>query len=190
MISNRGFFKINASHPNSPLLLTLSLTQTSLTLSLTLSLSHKTSERLSHSPFPLSLTLFSHSVSTISHLSSHSSQRGVQSFDKVSTITHKALSSFSLHHLSKLKKKRWVALCKVCFTVWLPRNSGKNQRNFGFNSFFFLFWFLYWISNRTVKKDRNFIVFWDWICLWVWFFFFFFFMVLFCALFCSWVDIR
>ena len=67
------------------------------------------------------------------------------------------------------------AKCKVCFTVCMLRNSGKNGRIFCESFFFFFFWFLFWISNRTVKKDWNFIVFWVrivflglfifWVCL-------------------------
>ena len=69
------------------------------------------------------------------------------------------------------------AKCKVCFTVCMLRNSGKNGRIFCESFFFcfFFFWFLFWISNRTVKKDWSFIVFWVqimflglfifWVCL-------------------------
>ena len=79
----------------------------------------------------------------------------------------KSSISFTLRDLSKQKtKKSWVALCKVCFIVWLPRNRGNHLVSILFFSFFFKFWFLYWISYRIVKKDRSFIVFWDWIGMW------------------------
>ena len=45
----------------------------------------------------------------------------------------------------KRKRKKVESLyakCKVCFIVWLLRNSGKNQRNFGF-SFFIYFLLLF-----------------------------------------------
>ena len=134
-ISNRGFFKINVSHCNSLLSLTLFLTQTSLTLSL----SRRTFKRLSH--WPSSLTQSPLSVSTISHssLSPKVSTFITESHSEV----YKALIKSPLSLLElwvpsvyavSLKKK--VSRFKVCFTVWLPRNHGKNQRNFGFNSFF------------------------------------------------------
>ena len=80
----------------------------------------------------------------------------------------KSSTSFTLRDLSKQKtKKSWVALCKVCFIVWLPRNMGNHLVSILFFFFFFFkFWFLYWISYRIVKKDRSFIVFWDWIGMW------------------------
>ena len=72
-----------------------------------------------------------------------------------------------LRDLSKQKtKKRWVALCKVCFIVWLSRNRGNHLVSIFYFLYFFIFWFLYWISYRIVKIDRNFIVFWDWIGMW------------------------
>ena len=98
------------------------------------------------------------SISTISHSSPSPKdlikpQRGVQRLYQTHKLNHKALSSFRLRGLSKLKKKRrWVALCKLCFTVWLPRNSGKNQRNFGFNSFFFFFGFCIEFLIELLKK--------------------------------------
>ena len=103
---------------HSPLSITLSLTQSrqshALTLTLNLSLSH---------------SLFSHSISTISHSSPSPKdlikpQQGVQSFKFLQ-------STRSL----KTIKKKGESLCTK-FTVWLPRNSGKNQRNFGFTKFF------------------------------------------------------
>ena len=51
----------------------------------------------------------------------------------------------SMQSLKKQKKKRWVTLCKVCFTIWLPRNKGKNHKNFGF-FFFFFFKFGFYIE--------------------------------------------
>ena len=67
---------------------------------------------------------------------------------------------------NKKQKKRWVALCKVCFTIWLSRNRGNHLVSIFYFLYFFIFWFLYWISYRIVKIDRNFIVFWDWIGMW------------------------
>ena len=155
-------------------------------LSLTLSPSHW-SKSLTLFTLTLSLTFFSHS------LLSHS-----QSPLSVSTISQsspspkdlikpqQALSSFSLCGLSKLKKKRWVALYQVHCLV-AEKHAWKIKETLVSRSSF-LFWFLYWISNKTVKKDRSFIVFWDWIGLWVWFYFLFFW-VLFCALFYLWVEL-
>ena len=42
---------------------------------------------------------------------------------------------------------------------------------------FFLFWFMYWISNKTIKKDQSFIFFLslNWFVGLIFFFFFFFF---------------
>ena len=58
----------------------------------------------------------------------------------------------STRSLKTKKKRRWVALCKLCFTVWLPRNGGKNQRNFGFNSFFFFLGFCIEFLIELLKK--------------------------------------
>ena len=140
------------------------------TLSVTLSTLTQTP---CHPLYSLTHPLHSHSISTLT-LHYFTFISFAKRTEIVSNAHHRALISFSLRNLWKKKKKgeSLYAKCKVCFTIWLLRNNGKNQRNFGFNSFFFffffLFWFLFWISNRIVKKDRNFIVFWDWIGLWNW----------------------
>ena len=52
-----------------------------------------------------------------------------------------------MYAVSEKRKRKKVeslyAKCKVCFFVWLLRNSGKNQRNFGFSFFFFFFFFFF-----------------------------------------------
>ena len=140
---------------HSPLSITLSLTQSrqshALTLTLNLSLSH---------------SLFSHSISTISHSSPSPKdlikpQQGVQSFKFLQ----------STRSLKTIKKK--VSRFVQSSLFGCRETVGKIKETLVSPSFF-LFWFIYWISNRTVKKDRNYIVFWDWIGLWVWIFFFFF----------------
>ena len=125
---------------HSPLSLTLSLTQSRhshafthpLTLTLNLSLSHSlTLSTLTHSPSSLthfSLTQSPFSVCTISHSSPSPKdlikpQQGVQSFEFLQSTR------------SLKTKKKGESLCTK-FTIWLPRNSGKNQRNFGFTKFF------------------------------------------------------
>ena len=123
--------------------------------------SHSPSHSLTHRPTitPLSVTLstltqtschplyslthpfHSHSFSTILHSSAlpkdliHSEvyrdciKRSSQSFEFLQ----------SMRSLGKKKKgESLYAKCKdSIFTVWLLRNNGKNQRNFGFNSFSF-----------------------------------------------------
>ena len=138
----------------SPLSLTLSLSQPywprpwpTLSHPLTLSLTDPLS-CLSQSPSPPShrhpVTLSTLTQSPVASLSLH--YFTFISFAKrteiISNAHHKALSTFSLRGLWKKKRKKGESLyakCKVCFTIWLLRNSGKNQRNFGFSLFFFFF---------------------------------------------------
>ena len=57
---------------------------------------------------------------------------------------HRDLKSFSLRSLWKPKKKKGESLyakCKVCFTVCMLRNSGKNQRICCESLFFYFFYF-------------------------------------------------
>ena len=167
------FFKINASliriHS-----LTLSLTQIS-TLSLTQisTLSHSPSSTTSSTIHhlhrsPSSLTqCISHSSRSTKDLIKHSKvYRGliksplslielwVPQSTRFLKIKGELLQSvFYFHRL--VAGKKWEK--SECTLVWIH---------------FFLFWFLF--SNRTVKKDRNFVVFWDlimslgfWVCLYL-----------------------
>ena len=136
------------------------LTPFSLTEPLSLSLH-------SQAPSPLSLTLSTLSLHYFTFITF------AKRFDKatarcteiVSNLYHRALSSFSLRGLSKLKKSD--SLYAKCVSPFgCQETVGKIIETLVSIHFFFLFWFLYWISNRIVKKDRSFIVFWDWIGLW------------------------
>ena len=157
----------------SPLSLTLSLSQPywprpwpTLSHPLTLSLTDPLS-CLSQSPSPPShrhpVTLSTLTQSPFASLSLH--YFTFISFAKrteiISNVHHKALSTFSLRGLSKLKKKRWVA--SKCVSPFGCREIVGKIKETLVSIRFFLFWFPFWISNRTVKKDRSFIVFWDWI---------------------------
>ena len=55
------------------------------------------------------------------------------------------------------KKKRWVPLCKMqsVFHLVYAKKQWEKWKNLLWK-FFFFFWFLFWISNRTVKKDWSF----------------------------------
>ena len=66
----------------------------------------------------------------------------------------------SVYSISQnLKKKRWVT-SKFVSPFGCRETVGKIKETL-VSIRFFLFWFLFWISNRTVKKDQNFIAFWD-----------------------------
>ena len=75
-----------------------------------------------------------------------------------------------LHFTWSLKTKNKKKLSRFMQSVFHRLVAEKQGESLGFNSFFFFFffkfWFLYWISYRIVKKDRSFIVFWDWIGMW------------------------
>ena len=106
-------------------------------------LSHRPVSRShSHTSVPLSLTLSTLTHSPLFYI--HQLCQKIWSIARcteiVSNAHHRALSSFNLCGLWKKKKKgeSLYAKCKdSIFTVWLLRNNGKNQRNFGFNSFSF-----------------------------------------------------
>ena len=109
----------------SPLSLTLSLTQTPLSLTLS----------FTQTSLMLSLTLFSHSHSSPSIYAVSQGlhiQRGVQSVDKV--------CSFSLRGLSKLKKKKKKGESSKCVSLVAKKQWEKSKIEaffyFGFNSFF------------------------------------------------------
>ena len=153
-----------------------------LTLSLIISPSH-TDPSHSLSPVTLSLTCFS------ILLFSQSISLSVSTISQASP-SPKALikpqQALSLRGLSKLKKKVSCFVPTVqCLVVekhaWKIKESLVSRSSF-------LFWFMYWISNKTVnllKKIKALLFFEiELVCG-----FDFFCFVLFCALFCSWVEL-
>ena len=58
------------------------------------------------------------------------------------------------------------AKCKVCFTIWLLRNNGKNQRIFGESSFFFYFGFCFKFLIELLKKIEALLFFEFGLCFW------------------------
>ena len=129
-----GYFsKITPHTDHFPLSLTLSHTEQThshaFTHHLTLTLNSVTHSLHSHSLTFFSHSLFSHSISTLSlHYST---------FIAFAKRFDQATASFEfLQSTRSLKTKNKGELLCTKFTVWLPKNSGKNQRNFGFMKFF------------------------------------------------------
>ena len=153
--------------------------------------SHSPSHSLTHRPTitPLSVTLstltqtschplyslthpfHSHSFSTILH-SSALPKDLIHSEVYRDCIKRSSQSFEFLQSMRSLEKKKKVSpFMQNAKTQFSPfgcwETMGKIKETLVSILFlFFLFWFLYWISNRTVKKDRSFIVFWDWIGMW------------------------
>ena len=130
----------------------------------------------------LSLTLFSHSVSTLSlhyftfitfaeslHIHRRKPQRGVQSFDKVSTLTLRALSSFSLRGFSK--KKGELLQSVFHFYRLVAGKQWEKSKKIWFQFVFFYCGFCFEFLIELLKKIETLLFFeirlYFWVCLYL-----------------------